>query len=57
MSKKTIKVSNKAAAEFGRIGGKALAEKGSEYMSNLGKKGAEARWKNNEQKKETAKVA
>lgn len=43
---------SKAASEFGRIGGLAIAKKrGKTYMRELGRKGAEARWGKNKKKK------
>lgn len=37
-----------AAAELGRRGGKAIAKRGPDYMRKIGKKGAKARWKDND---------
>jgi general stress protein YciG len=52
MSKKVNKNTSKAerksmAASLGRMGGKAVAKKhGKSYMKEIGRKGAKARWAN-----------
>jgi general stress protein YciG len=44
--------SKSAAAELGRLGGRAVAKKlGKNHMAEIGARGAEARWKNKKSKK------
>lgn len=41
---------SKLASEMGKKGGKKTAEKGSEYFAEIGRKGAESRWKDHKKK-------
>jgi len=43
-TKKTVKKKQLTASEIGRLGGLANAKKGKAHMSEIGKKGAAARW-------------
>lgn len=41
---KTPKKKQLTASEMGKLGGNAIAKKGSKHMSDLGKRGAAVRW-------------
>ena len=47
---------NKQAQALGKLGGKKNAEKGKEYMKELGRKGAIARWGKKKSQEETKKA-
>lgn len=56
MNEEAIKAAKAAASAFGKMGGKANAEKhGRKHFSKIGKKGAEARWGKKEDPENTGK--